>query len=391
MDPFARLARPVLVLVATLGPQHAAALQEEPRPRLEGLAGAEGALQSAALEDVSALGLAFVELVLERDTVLVGEAFALHLRFGFEPEFLRSNLVQLFQRELDVPAQLFAPELEALDGALALPPGEPADGVRVALGESVVRALPRPERTLDGRRYREFELVRRFVATRPGELVLAAPRMRFAQATRFEDDFVQGRRALDRRDVLVRGRALRLAVQPLPEAGRPAEFSGAIGQFTLRVEAEPRELAAGESLALRVVVERQGELGDLSHCEAPRLDALAGFHLRGSLAEREPGRLTVRYDLVPADAGVRTLPPVRFVFFDPTPPAGYRTLASEPIALQVRPAARSAPDAPSAPSARDGTADSGKWALALIGLAGLVLLALLAVQVRARRSRRIRP
>src|SRR6185503_15506421 len=56
------LASPALVLAA--GP--ATGAQDEPRVTLEGLE--PGALAPASLEDVSALGLAFVEIALERDT-----------------------------------------------------------------------------------------------------------------------------------------------------------------------------------------------------------------------------------------------------------------------------------------------------------------------------------
>lgn len=387
MSPLARLVCAALALPVSAGPRLARGPQDEPRPRLDGLAGA-GALQDATLEDVSAAGLAFVELALERDTVLVGEALTLRLSFGFEPEFRRASLVQLFQRELDVPAQLSAPWFEGLDGLRALPFDAPKEGVRVALGEDVVRAARAAERTDAGRRYETFELVRSYVPTRAGEILLPAPSMRFAHATRFEDDFVQGRRALDRRDVLVRGHAARLVVQGPPQAERPPDFSGAIGSFTLRAEAEPRELAAGESLVLRVVIEREGELGDLSQCEPPRLDALAGFHLRGSLAERAPGSLSVRYDLVPVDPTVRALPAVRFVYFDPTPPAGYRTLASEPIALRVRPAAADTRATPPSDGTTDGAARSRRTPLVRIGLAsaGLLLLALLVRRARRRPS-----
>jgi hypothetical protein len=209
--------------------------------------------------------------------------------------------------------------------------------------------------------------------------------MRFAHATRFEDDFVQGRVPVDRKDVVVRGERARLVVLSLPEEGRPADFSGAIGRFSLSAGAEPRELASGEGLALEVVIQALDPHGDLSQASEPRLSDPGDFHVRGSLVEREAQRMLVRYDLVPRDPTVRAIPPVRFVFFDTTPPAGYRTLASEPIAITVRAQPPTPPPA-AAPEAAPGA--GLVWTRTRGIAAALVLLALAFVALRSLRRAR---
>src|SRR5262249_33102491 len=154
------------------------------------------------------------------------------------------------------------------------------------------------------------------------------PLLRFAYAEHFRDDFVNGRTALDRTESTVRGAPLALEILALPEDGRPLEFTGAVGRFTLSATAQPRELALGQSLKL--VLEIEGE-GDLDSLQAPRLDGLEGFHVQGSLAERTARGLTATYELVPTDATVAAVPPIRFAFFERTPPAGYRTVSTAPI------------------------------------------------------------
>ncbi len=331
--------------------------------------------QFARAEDVTASGLGFVELGAARDTYLLGEPFTLHLRFGFERELLRTGLVQLFQRPLDVPAQVFAPALERLDGALFLDASEPEMGASFALGEKVTRAAQAADVERDGRTYAVFEYERQVAATRPGELRLAAPLLGFARATRFAQDFVLGSVPLDRRDELVHGVEARITILPLPEQDRPAEFTGAIGRYTIHATAEPRELVAGTSLALTVRIEAEASLGDLSQCAAPSLEGLAGFHVRGSLLERDPLRLTARHDLVPLDAGVASVPPIRFAFFDVTPPAGYRTIETQPIALVVHPAeASSTTSTIPTPSSGSPSAQPRPFAwIAALVLAGLAL------------------
>jgi hypothetical protein len=369
----ARLCAQLGALLALPGAADAA--QETPPPRGGDLALA-GELERS--EDVTASGLAFVELGAARDTYLAGEAFRLRLRFGFERESL-PGLVQLFPRPLDLPAQVLAPGLEHLDGAHFLGAEEQEEGASFVLGERIARATRAADEERAGRVYAVFEYERALAATRPGELVLAAPLLGFAHATSFREDFVLGAVPLDRRHLSVHGRATSITILPLPEEGRPPEFTGAIGRFTLRASAEPRELVEGQSLKLTVVVEGEG---DLSRSEPPHPDGLAGFHLQGTLVERGPERLTAIHDLVARSTTVRAIPPLRFAFFETTPPAGYRTLATEPIPIVVRPPAASEAQ----PSTTD-TGPSGRGHFLVRWLPWAILLAALALAWRARRRR----
>jgi hypothetical protein len=342
----------------------------------------EGAPLLSGAEDLTHAGRAFVELATTRDTYLVGERFELGLTFGFELGFLRASLVQRFQRPLDVPAQVFAPALEALEGLRFLEPLERAGGVTFALGERVVRAARRAEREREGRTYAVFELARAAVATRGGMLELGVPSLCFTHAARFEDDFVHGRRPLDPREAVVRGAGLRLTILPPPDEGRPAEFTGAIGRFTIEAEARPQDLVCGEGLELCVRIASVDEFGDLSLCAEPRLEGFSAFHQRGLLVERAERELTARYDLVPLHEGALELPSVRFASYDTSPPAGYVTLETRPIPLVVRAPGGARPAAGTAPG-------GGSAVLALLLGAGfLVLLVALGIAVRRRGASR---
>jgi hypothetical protein len=331
----------------------------------------------ARAEDVTDSGLAFTELAAARDTFLLGEPFALRLRFGIEREALRTRLVPLFQRPLDVPVQAFAPALEHLEGVRFLAPSTPETGASFVLGETVVRATPVADEERAGRTYAVFEYERRVAATQAGELVLDAPLLGFAHATRFRDDFVSGSVPLDRAEGMVRGRDLCLTILPLPEEGRPADFSGAMGRFAIQARAEPRELEPGQGLKLSVSI--RGE-GDLSRCEPPDLTGLAGFHLQGQLVERSAAELTILYDLAPRTA-VSAVPPIRFTYFDTTPPAGYRTIESPAIPIVVRASGAAPPSAPGSEANDDDVPRSF--------LFWLVLLAAVAAVVAWRRARRV--
>jgi len=244
---------------------------------------------------------AILEVRADRETVYHHETIRLVLRFGFEREFLAERLIQPFQRRLDVPAQLHAPWTagmacaRALDG-LAVPTLGTSEGASFALDEAVARARRCEQEQRGSLVYEVFEIERSFVATCPGELVFPAPYLGYAHATRFRLDAFGERVAQDRRDETLTGSQLTLTVLPLPEAGRPDDFGGAVGRFTVRAEASPDELHVGESLKLLLHVEGEG---DLEHFDAPRLEGLEGFRLLGWVEQIEAGRRSLTYDLVP--------------------------------------------------------------------------------------------
>ena len=295
--------------------------------------------QDPAIVEDGAAGAVVVELVADRGSYFVDEVIRLRLRIGIDDRFLRDNLLAMFRQTIDVPVQLDESallhtaglvRLDAEDSARAVA----ATGPSFAAGDRIVHAERADERVVDGRRFRLLEVTRAFRCERVGELVLPSPRVRFAFATRFRDDFLEGRVAEDRADGVARGTSLTLSIRPLPDEGRPATFSGAVGRFTVEADASPLELVVGSSLKL--VLRITGD-GDLAQFSAPRLDALDGFHVFGSVEERAAARRTITYDLAPRRADLRELPGVAFTFFDPAPPAAYRSVVTPAIPLVVHP------------------------------------------------------
>jgi hypothetical protein len=200
-----------------------------------------------------------------RDSYYVQEPFRVTLRIDLHRDFFEKNVVQMFRRELDVPIHLQAPWLEELDGAVIRTPAA-GSGRTLALNDSVV----------EGRETeRGLEIERTYIATRPGELVMAAPRLRYSYGTKFKEDFIHGRIAQDRFDAFVEGIPLTLKILPLPQEGRPPSFNGAVGRFNVRADVTPGSSAVGSTLRLTLYIEGDGNL-DLF--DAPRLD-IPGLHV----------------------------------------------------------------------------------------------------------------
>lgn len=318
--------------------------------------------------DVTGEGLAFLEVESPRAERYAGERVRVTVRLGFEEGFLAGNLVPLFRRELDVPAQVQA------EGLVPLAPPPDAPTRTLAFNGDVVPAAVAAARERDGRRFAVFELT----AEPAGSAGLGTPRLRFAYTSRFEEDPFRGRVPVDRLDAYVTGDAPALAAGELPAEGRPPDFSGAVGSFTVTATAAPRDLVLGGTLRLTLAVEGRGELDGVM---APRLDGGRDFDLLGVLdGEVAEGRRTFVYDLAPRREGSPRVPGIAFTFFDPDAGA-YRTETTAPVTVLVRPGAR--PPASDPPAAEPAEPRRGAWALAAL-LGGLGVLAVLAVALRRR-------
>lgn len=281
---------------------------------------------------------AFVEWAAPREAFAMQEPVRLTLRFGIEKKFLEENLIQIFGRPVDVPVALEASAFSSLEGVFARDPVDDPGERRAStvLNGARVFAAREGDRSVGGRAFAVFAIERTVLPLAPGVLVVAAPVLRFSYATRFEEDFFNGRVPAEKRDAAVAGSPLALRVDPWPE-GRPREFGGAVGRFTVAASAEPREVAAGESLKLALRVEGEG------NCElfaAPRLEAaLPGFHVYGMIEEKSPARRLVTYDVAPLGADVTEVPEIAFSYFEPASgdsPGAYRTVRTEAIPLVVR-------------------------------------------------------
>ena len=158
------------------------------------------------------------------------------------------------------------------------------------------------------------------------------PQQRSRRGSLFDDFFGRSR------SVRLQSEELQIEVLPLPEQGRPAEFTGAVGRFQLRVAAQPTQVAAGDPVTLQVLVEGEGNVAAVQPLQ---VDAAAGVKLYDPKIEEEAritngvhgGRRLFEYILIPEQGGTLTIPPLRFAYFDPHQ-ARYEVLESDPIAIR---------------------------------------------------------
>lgn len=126
-----------------------------------------------------------------------------------------------------------------------------------------------------------------------------------------------------------------LDVQPLPKDGRPENFSGAIGQFTLRAAASPKTAAAGEPVTLTLTVEGRGNFDTIA---PPVLTGEEGWRtyapkesFKANDAIGYGGEKTFEMSMVAREDRSAT-PGAQFSYFDPLKKK-YVTLTTEPVAV----------------------------------------------------------
>jgi BatD DUF11 like domain len=273
-------------------------------------------------------------------------------RGGEEPPAIAALEIHVPDRELFVG--------ESVPGTLRL---VIRDGVRVTdvdqpqvVGDAFTVTRPtdrQPDQTtttIGGRVYHLVSFPVAISPIRPGVHDLAAstaihailPRGRDRRRDADEDDPFSnsffGGLIGESRKLDVRARPLVLRVLPLPEAGRPADFSGAIGRFTISGAAEPRSISLGDPITQRVTV--QGE-GNLDRVDLPALVADRDWRIYpGSSRIETTDPLGVRgakifeQAIVPQRTDLAALPVRRLSYFDPAE-RRYATIATQPIAIAV--------------------------------------------------------
>lgn len=133
--------------------------------------------------------------------------------------------------------------------------------------------------------------------------------------------------------------AVEIEVQPLPLAGKPASFNGAVGQFAFQADIDRQELKTNE--AFNLVLTATGK-GNVELIEFPKLNFPPDFEVYDpkvtSNLKVSPtgvsGTRKAEYLAIPRVPGEFTIEPITFSYFDPTTKE-YKTLTSKEFKIQV--------------------------------------------------------
>ncbi|MFA9192481.1 BatD family protein [Flavobacterium sp. FZUC8N2.13] len=148
-----------------------------------------------------------------------------------------------------------------------------------------------------------------------------------------------------------------ITVKPLPEAGKPADFSGAVGSFDFKVTPSKSALKNGESLDLVVSVAGKGNLKLFSLPKPVVPNALEMYDAVHNEQVNTPlsgmaGKISDSYTIIPQYKGDYPIKPMQFSYFDLNS-GRYKTITSPEIIIKVL-------DGPTQVVASDSNSGTGK-------------------------------
>lgn len=198
---------------------------------------------------------------------------------------------------------------------------------------------------LNGNEYFVYEKKWALYPTKTGKLRIDAARVtatvpdRQSRRTRdpfsiIDNMFSQGK------NVTVKSQPITVNVNPLPQAGKPKDFSGAVGHYNIFAIADRQEVEVNESITLNVEITGQGNVKSIPEPTLPDLD---GFRFEKSSSDFRQtvsgeilgGTKTFEYLLLPRVPGVQTINPLTLTYFDPKKKK-YQTSKTKPITLNVK-------------------------------------------------------
>jgi hypothetical protein len=128
-------------------------------------------------------------------------------------------------------------------------------------------------------------------------------------------------------------------VKELPEEGKPADFTGAVGDFSFKVKTSKSQLNATESLEAKIEVSGKG---NLKLFELPKLTVPSSLevyepehkeNVRTNLAGMR-GSISDTYTIVPQYRGKYPVPTISFSYFD-LKTESYKRITSDEIVIDV--------------------------------------------------------
>jgi len=278
--------------------------------------------------------IAFAELLVPKKTAYVGEIIPVILRIGF------NSRTQL--REMAVP------QIN----------GQGFTVQKLSEGEKNLE-------TIDGQSYVVFTYKTAISAARPGDFqigpveekanVLVARRSSggrrrpfdpFNGEDPFSDPFFTMPFAglMEQHEIDITSDPVALEVKPLPP-GAPVSFSGAIGNFSMTAEANPKRVQVGDPITIKAAIAGRGNFDRMN---APELSDERGWHKyppSSNFKQDDDVGIsgTKSFELVVSpNEKLPTIPPLVFSYFDPAKDR-YITLQSEAVPIMVEGNAQPAP------------------------------------------------
>jgi hypothetical protein len=205
----------------------------------------------------------------------------------------------------------------------------------------------------------------------------------FGDASPFEDSaFDDFFGQMTEKPLTLRSDGTPLKIRPLPQQGRPSDFSGAVGKFDLSADVSQTKVSRGDPITLKTKIIGQGNFDRVatngltasadwkSYKPSARFEAADGAGLTGTK--------TFEQAIVPMGVGPSEIPAISFSYFDPDTQS-YVTKTTNPIPIEILPGSStvsapvSTPKSATAPAPHGGSLPDQSPSNRLVSLRPVVL------------------
>jgi len=175
-----------------------------------------------------------------------------------------------------------------------------------------------------------------------------------------------------------------ITIKPLPEDTKPANFSGAVGDFSIQASIVNRNITAQDDATLHVVIKGKGNLPVINAPQVSWPDGIDAFDpatkedINKTVAPMT-GTKSFDFAFSPRSAGHFIIPAIHLPYFDPATQT-YKTAVTEPVDFQVMAGTRkkASPVTAVRPSSEDGSSwlkrlvqDHLEWIFAILILSAV--------------------
>lgn len=137
----------------------------------------------------------------------------------------------------------------------------------------------------------------------------------------------------------VKSNTQKINIKPLPSAGQPAGFKGAVGEFNLKVSSDRSEVNANDAVNITLTLEGKGNINLTS---GPDVKFPTDFESYDPKVKENittdgngtKGFKSFEYVIIPRFAGEFTIDPIKFSYFDPAS-GSYKSVSTDPLTINV--------------------------------------------------------
>jgi hypothetical protein len=153
------------------------------------------------------------------------------------------------------------------------------------------------------------------------------------------DDFLMPQGETINQTVTLTSKPISIEVKPLPEAGKPASFTGAVGEFSIDIKTDKTTFSTDETGKLYITISGAGNMQLINAPDVNWPAGIDGFEPAvndkyNTTSVPLRGDKIFEYNFSVQSEGKYTIPPISFSYFNPAT-GTYKTITTKAIPLDI--------------------------------------------------------